>query len=100
MASNLLETKDIGDSPGVTVSYFGSCTPAVALGTSLAYRDVGREREQGRGSKPSRDSYGYLCQCRHAPRATADAPDSEASASLLTPLTYIHVGKILVRNAG
>ena len=99
MESSLLETKDIGDLPRVTECYFGSCTPAAALGTHLAYRDVGREREQGRESEPSRDSYGYLCQCRHAPRTTADAPDSEASASLLTPLTYIPVGKILVRHA-
>ena len=77
MESNLLETKDIADSPNVTVCYFGSCTPAAALGTHLADRDVGREREQGRGSEPSRDSYGYLCQCRHPPRTTADAPASE-----------------------
>ena len=61
MASKLLQTKDIGDLSTVTVDYFGSCTPAAALGTRL----------------PSRDSYGYLCQSRHAPRTTADAPDSE-----------------------
>jgi hypothetical protein len=61
MESKLLQTKDIGDFSSVTVRYFGSCTPAAALGTHL----------------PSRDSYGYLCQSRHAPRTTADAPDSE-----------------------
>ena len=88
-----MDTKNIADSPSVTVSYFGSCTPAAAPGTYFAYMDVGREREQGRGSDPSTDSYGYRCQCKHAPRTTADAPDSEASASLLTPLTYIPVGK-------
>ncbi len=100
MERNSLQANDIGDLPSLTECYFGSCTPAAALGTHLAYTDVGREREQGRGSSPSRDSYGYLCQCRHAPRTTADAPDSEASASLLTPLTYIPVGKILVRYPG
>ena len=83
MERNVLQTNDIVDSFTVTVCYFGSCTPAAALGTYF----------------PSTDSYGYRCQCKHAPRTTADAPDSEASASLLTPLTYIHVGKILVRNA-
>ncbi len=61
MESKLLHTQDIGDFSSVTVRYFGSCTPAAALGTRL----------------PSRDSYGYLCQSRHAPRTTADAPDSE-----------------------
>jgi hypothetical protein len=61
MESKLLQTKGIGDFLSVTVCYFGSCTPAAALGTRL----------------PSRDSYGYLCQSRHAPRTTADAPDSE-----------------------
>ena len=61
MESKLWRTKDIGDFSSVTVCYFGSCTPAAALGTRL----------------PSRDSYGYLCQSRHAPRTTADAPDSE-----------------------
>ena len=61
MESSLLQTKDIGDFFSVTVCYFGSCTPAAILGTRL----------------PSRDSYGYLCQSRHAPRTTADAPDSE-----------------------
>jgi hypothetical protein len=61
MESKLLQTKDIGDFASVTVCYFGSCTPAAALGTRL----------------PSRDSYSYLCQSRHAPRTTADAPDSE-----------------------
>ena len=61
MESKLLQTKDIGDLPRVTVCYFGSCTPAAALGTRL----------------PSSDSHGYLCQSRHAPRTTADAPDSE-----------------------
>ena len=100
MICNLLQANDIGDSLGETVCYFGSCTPAAAPGTHLADRDVGREREQGRGSEPSRDSYGYLCQCRHAPRTTADAPDSEASASLLTPLAYIPVGKVPVRYPG
>ena len=99
MVFSFLQARDIVDSPSFTECYFGSGTPAAALGTRLAYRDVGREREQGRGSE-SRDSYGYLCQCRHAPRITADAPDSEASASVLTHLTYIPVGKILVRNAG
>jgi hypothetical protein len=61
MESKLLQTKDIGEFFSVTVCYFGSCTPAAALGTRL----------------PSRDSYGYLCQSRHAPRTTADAPESE-----------------------
>ena len=61
MESKLLQTNDIGDFSSVTVSYFDSCTPAAALGTRL----------------PSRDSYGYLCQSRHAPRTTADALDSE-----------------------
>jgi len=61
MESNLLQTKDIGDFLNVTMCYFGSCTPAAALDTRL----------------PSRDSYGYLCQSRHAPRTTANAPDSE-----------------------
>jgi hypothetical protein len=61
MESKLLQTKDIGDFSRVTVCYFGSCTPAAALGTRL----------------PSRDSYGYLCESRHAPRTTANAPDSE-----------------------
>jgi hypothetical protein len=61
MESKLLQSKDIGDLASVTVCYFGSCTPAAALGTRL----------------PSRDSHGYLCQSRHAPRTTADAPDSE-----------------------
>ena len=61
MESKLLQTKDIGDLSSVTVCYFGSCTPAAALGTRL----------------PSRDSHGYLCQSRHAPRTTAVAPDSE-----------------------
>ena len=77
MVGNMLQKNSIGDLSSVTECYFGSCTPAAALGTHLAYRDVGREREQGRGSEPSRDSYGNLCQCRHAPRTTADAPDSE-----------------------
>jgi hypothetical protein len=61
MESKLLQTKDIGDLASVTVCYLGSCTPAAALGTRL----------------PSRDSYGYLCQSRHAPRTTANAPDCE-----------------------
>jgi hypothetical protein len=61
MESKLLQTKGIGDFSSVTVCYFGSCTPAAALGTRL----------------PSRDSSRYLCQSRHAPRTTADAPDSE-----------------------
>jgi hypothetical protein len=61
MESKLLQTKDIRDFSSVTVCYFGSCTPAAALGTRL----------------PSRDSYGYLCESRHAPRTTANAPDSE-----------------------
>ena len=61
MESKLLQTKGIGDFSSVTVWYFGSCTPAAALGTRL----------------PSTDSYGYLCQSRHAPRTTVDAPDSE-----------------------
>ena len=52
----------------MTVCYFGSGTPAPALGTRF----------------PSRDSYGYLSQSKHAPRTTADAPGSE----------------ILVRHAG
>ncbi len=61
MESEPLQTKGIGDFSSVTVCYFGSCTSAAALGTR----------------HPSRDSYGYLCQSRHAPRTTADAPDSE-----------------------
>ena len=61
MVGNLLQKNSIGDLSNVTECYFGSCTPAAALGTHL----------------PSRDSYSYLCQCRHAPRTTADAPDSE-----------------------
>ncbi len=61
MESKLLQTKDVGDISNVTVCYFGSCTPAAALGTRL----------------PSRDSYSYLYQSRHALRTTADAPDSE-----------------------
>ncbi len=32
MESNLLQTKDIGDFSRLTVCYFGSCTPAAALG--------------------------------------------------------------------
>ena len=61
MVWNLLQRNDFGDLPSVTGCYFGSCTPAAALGTYL----------------PSTDSYGYRCQCKHAPRTTADAPDSE-----------------------
>jgi hypothetical protein len=61
MESNLLQTKDIGDLLSLTERYFGSCTPAAALGTCF----------------PSKDSYGYLCQSKHVPRTTADAPDSE-----------------------
>ena len=61
MEPNLWETKEIGNFSTVTACYFGSCTPAAALGTRLL----------------STDSYGYLCQSRHAPRTTADAPDSE-----------------------
>ncbi len=62
------KAENIGELPSVAVCYFGSCTSAPALGTHF----------------PSRDSYGYLCQSKHAPRTTADAPDSE----------------ILVRHAG
>ena len=68
MLCNLLQALDIGDLPSATVCYFGSCTPAAALGTYF----------------PSTDSYSYRCQSKHAPRTTADAPDSE----------------ILVRNPG
>ncbi len=35
MQSKLLQTKDIGDLSSVTVGYFGSYTPAAALGTRL-----------------------------------------------------------------
>ena len=100
MKCNLSQANDMVELSSLTGCYFGSCTPAAALGTHFAYKDVGREREQGRGSSPSTDSHGYRCQCKHAPRTTADAPDSEASASLLTPLTYIPVGKIPVRYPG
>ena len=51
MESKLLQTKDIGDFFSGTVCYFGSCTPAAALGTRL----------------PSTDSYSYLCQSRTHP---------------------------------
>jgi len=61
MEPNSLKAKDIGELPILAVCYFGSCTSAAALGTHF----------------PSRDSYGYLCQSKHAPRTTADAPDSE-----------------------
>ena len=36
MESKLLQTKDIGDFSSVTVRYFGSCTPAAALGACTA----------------------------------------------------------------
>ena len=39
MESNPLQTKAIGDFSSVTVCYFGSCTPAAALGTRLPSRD-------------------------------------------------------------
>jgi hypothetical protein len=39
MESKLLQTKGIGDFSSVTVCYFGSCTPAAALGTSLPSTD-------------------------------------------------------------
>jgi hypothetical protein len=39
MESKLLQTKGIGDFSSVTVCYFGSCTPAAALGTRLPSRD-------------------------------------------------------------
>ena len=39
MESKLLQTKDIGDFSSVTVGYFGSCTPAAALGMCLPSRD-------------------------------------------------------------
>ena len=68
MERSPLQAKDLGNFPGLTAGYFGSCTSALALGTHF----------------PFRDSYGYLCQSKHAPRTTADAPGSE----------------ILVRNAG
>ena len=61
MEGNLLQGKDIGELSNLTVRYFGSCTSAPALGTRF----------------PSRDSYGYLCQSKHAPSTPADAPDSE-----------------------
>jgi hypothetical protein len=67
MESKPSQTKGIGDLASVTVCYFGSGTPAAALGTRL----------------PSRDSYGYLCQSRHAPRTTADAPDSEIRRAII-----------------
>ena len=68
MERNSLKAKNIGELPRLTVCYFGSCTPAPVLGAHF----------------PSRDSYGYLCQSKHAPRTTAGAPASE----------------ILVRHAG
>ena len=33
MESKLLQTKDMDDFSSVAVCYFGSCTPAAALGT-------------------------------------------------------------------
>jgi hypothetical protein len=39
MESKLLQTKVIGELPSVTMCYFGSCTPAAALGTRLPSRD-------------------------------------------------------------
>jgi hypothetical protein len=39
MESKLLQTKGIGDFSRVTVCYFGSGTPAAALGTRLPSRD-------------------------------------------------------------
>jgi hypothetical protein len=39
MESKLVQTKDIGDLASETVCYFGSCTPAAALGTRLPSRD-------------------------------------------------------------
>jgi hypothetical protein len=39
MESKLLQTKGIGDFSSVTVCYFGSCTPAAALGTRLPSTD-------------------------------------------------------------
>jgi len=55
------ERKTFSEIANLAVCYFGSCTSAPVLGTHF----------------PSRDSYGYLCQSKHAPRTTADAPDSE-----------------------
>ena len=62
MESKLLQTKGIGDFSSVTVCYFGSGT----LGERLWARTV-----------PPEIATGYLCQSRHAPSTTADAPDSE-----------------------
>jgi hypothetical protein len=39
MESKLLQTKGIGDFSSVTACYFGSCTPAAALGTRLPSTD-------------------------------------------------------------
>jgi hypothetical protein len=36
MESKLLQTKGIGDFSSVTACYFGSCTPAAALGARTA----------------------------------------------------------------
>jgi hypothetical protein len=63
MESKLLQTKDIGDFFSVTVCYFGS----FRLG----------ERPWARAF-PAEIALGYLCQSRHAPRTTADAPDPKS----------------------
>jgi len=39
MESKLMQTKDIGDFFSITVCYFGSGTPAAALGTRLPSTD-------------------------------------------------------------
>ena len=39
MEPNLWETKEIGNFSTVTACYFGSCTPAAALGTRLPSTD-------------------------------------------------------------
>ena len=61
MERSSVKAENIAELPNLTVCYLGSCTPAAVLGTHF----------------PSRASYGYLCQSKHAPRTTADAPDSE-----------------------
>ena len=39
MEPNSLKAKNIGEVPSLTVCYFGSCTPAAALGTRLPSTD-------------------------------------------------------------
>ncbi len=52
MESKLLQTKDIGDSSSVTVCYFGSCTPAAALGTRLPSTDMAISVSPGTHPEP------------------------------------------------